>query len=140
MYKRIHHLGIAVRNLDKTVMFHKDILGLAFEKEVDWDDLGLKAAVFIIGESRLEFIQAIDPKGKVAQAVADAARVKDGAIHHLCYAVDNIEEEVESLLSKGVDMIDEKPKETEGGKVAWLGEKTIEGFMIELVGENYEIS
>jgi len=140
MYKRIHHLGIAVRDLDKTVMFHKDILGLTFEKEVDWNDLGLKAAVFIIGESRLEFIQAIDPKGKVAQAVADTAREKDGAIHHLCYAVDNIEEEVESLLSKGVDMIDEKPNETEGGKVAWLGEKTIEGFMIELVGENYKIS
>ena len=140
MYKRIHHLGIAVRDLNKAVAFHKDTLGLAFEKEVDWTDLGLKAAVFVIGESRLEFIQAIDPKGKVAQAVADAAKAKDGTVHHLCYAVDNMEEEVKSLLSNGVDMIDKKPKDTAGGKVAWLGEKTIDGFMIELVDENYEVT
>ena len=139
MYKKIHHLGIAVRNLEETIRFYKVTLGLELEKEIDWTDMGLRAAVFPIGESKLEFIEAVDPKGEVAEAIADSAKFKDGTIHHLCYAVDNIEEEVRNLMARGIKMIDEKPKDTRGGKVAWLDKSTVEGFMIELVEEDYEI-
>jgi hypothetical protein len=54
--------------------------------------------------------------------------------------VDNIEEEIKDLISKGIKMTDEKPQRTKGGKVAWIDKKELEGFMIELVEEGYEIT
>ena len=140
MGRKIHHIGIAVKDLKKATKFYQDILGLTLDKELDWEKEGLKAALFPVGDTILELIEPLNPKGQIAQSVADAVNLRDGIIHHLCYTVNNIEEEIKSLVSKGIMMFDEKLEETPGGKAAWLDKKTIEGCMIELVEEGYEIT
>jgi methylmalonyl-CoA/ethylmalonyl-CoA epimerase len=139
MYGRIHHVGIGVTDLEKTIHLYRDILGFPLERRIGWSNLGLKAALFPIGESRLEFIEAIAPQGEIPQSLADAIRVKDGMVHHLAFTVDHIDEKVQELMAKGIKMINEKPLQTEGGKVAWLAQKAVEGYMIELCEEDYEI-
>ena len=141
MFTKIHHLGIGVRNLSESIRFYRDIAGLKLEKEIDWSSEGLKAALFPVGGVILELIEAVDPKGEIAQSLADATKLKDGIIHHLSYTVEDIEEEVKNLVSKGVKMINEKqPEQSQGGKVAWIDKNVIEGCMIELVENNYEIT
>lgn len=139
MYRGIHHLGIGVKDLNKAVKFYQDVLDFELEKKLDWSDSGLKAAIFSVGETKLEFIEAINPKGEIAQSLAEAVNLKDGIVHHLCLSVSDIDETIVRLMSKGIKMINEKPIKAQGGKVAWLDRKTFEGFMIELCEEGYEI-
>lgn len=139
MYGKVHHIGIGVKDLEKTIQTYQDVLGVPLEKKIDWSHLGLKAALFLIGDTRLEFIEPIKPTGEIPQSLAEAVQVKDGMVHHLCLSVDNIEEAVQSLKAKGVKMINQEPLKAAGGKVAWLGKDAVDGFMIELCEKDYEI-
>jgi methylmalonyl-CoA/ethylmalonyl-CoA epimerase len=140
MYEKIHHLGIAVRNLARTMHLFRDRLGFTFEKEIDWSSMGLKAAMFVVGENRLEFIEAINPKGELAESVAEFAATRDGMVHHLAFTVDDVEIEMQKLKSKGVRMLTGSPVETQGGKVLWLAKETNSGFLVELCSKNYRIT
>ena len=135
----LHHVGIGVRDLEKAIAFYRDILGFTLEKRIDWDKSGLKAALFSTGESKLEFIQAVNPAGRVALSLEKAAREKDGIVHHLCFAVEDIDEAVRALVARKVRMIDEQPQTATGGRIAWLAEDAADGFMIELCDLQYEI-
>lgn len=135
----LHHIGIGVRDLEKAIVFYRDILGFTLEKRIDWDDSGLKAALFSTGESKLEFIQAVNPVGRVALSLERAIREKDGIVHHLCFAVEDIEEAVRTLMARKVRMIDEEPRTATGGRIAWLAEDAADGFMIELCDLQYKI-
>jgi len=139
MYGKIHHLGIAVRNLSETIRFYRDVMTMEFEKQLDWSQIGLKAALFNIGDTKLEFIEPVQPKGELAQSVANFAKMKDGMVHHLAFTVDDVAAEVDRLKSKGVQMLTEEPIKTEGGTVAWLDMKTVEGFLIELCDMGYTV-
>jgi methylmalonyl-CoA/ethylmalonyl-CoA epimerase len=136
----LHHIGIGVSDLDKTIAFYQDIMGFTLEKKIDWEKSGLKAALFSSGESKLEFIQAVKPTGRVALSLEKATQEKDGMVHHLCFAVEDIDGAVKNLVAKKVQMIDEIPRATAGGRIAWLAEEAADGFMIELCDEDYKVT
>jgi methylmalonyl-CoA/ethylmalonyl-CoA epimerase len=139
MYGKIHHIGIAVKSLLHTIQFYRDVIGIEYEKELDWSQLGLKAALFNLGETKLEFIEPVNPEGDLAKSILEFAQLKDGMVHHMALAVDDVAAEVNRLKSMGVKMLTEEPVKSEGGTVAWLDMKTVDGLLIELCDMNYKV-
>ena len=139
MYGKLHHIGIGVRDLKKTIELYENILGFKLEKTINWDKEGLKAAIFPIGETKLEFIEPSNPKGEIPLSIAEAVKLKDRIVHHLCFSVGNIEKATKKLMAKGFEVIIEEPQAEAGDKIAWLNESEVGGFMIELCQEGYEI-
>ena len=139
MIKRIHHIGIAVSNLEEMIGFYRDTLGVEVASSVSWP--GLEAAIMPVGDVLIELIQPVDkPQIRVAESLCKLVEERGGGVHHFCLEVDDIDAEVKSLQEKGVELIDEIPRQTDGGKIAWLHENAVEGIMLELCEEGYEIT
>lgn len=137
MIKRIHHIGIGVKDLEGVLRYYLDTLGLKVLDHVEWP--GLKAALVPIGDVILELIEPIEPQTQVAESLYNLVQEQGGGVHHYCFEVDDIKAEVNRLRSKGVKMIGEAPQQSAGGIIAWLSESTPDGIMIELCQEGYEI-
>ena len=139
MTPKIQHIGIGVRDLDATVRFYEQILGIPVEDKLEWDELGLRAAVIPVAETRLEFIEPTDPQGDVAQSVAQLVAERDGAVHHLAFEVDDLDQAIERLTQQGIKLMTDAPVETAGGRLVWLNDDATNGTMIELVEPGYRI-
>ena len=124
---RIAHIGIAVRALDEMLPFYRDVLGLS---ETPLDDAdGARIAGLVAGESLvvlLEPDQADSPIGKFV------ARRGPG-IHHVCFAVDDLDAALDRCRAANVRLIDETPRlGAEGKRIAFLHPKETGGVLIEL--------
>lgn len=130
MIKEIHHVAIAVNNLDDALSSYEKLFGLKAEKTKTSPEQGVKAALLPIGKgTEIELIQPIDPNGGVAKFLEK----KGEGIHHICIEVDNIEQELKSLATKGVELIDKEPRTGIDGRIAFLHPKSTRGVLIELV-------
>jgi methylmalonyl-CoA/ethylmalonyl-CoA epimerase len=124
---RVSHIGIAVEALAETLPFFRDVLGLG---EVDLDDAdGARIVGFSAGESLVELLEAENPDSPIGRFVA-----KRGAgIHHICFAVDDLDATLERCRRAGVQLIDEKPRiGAEGKRIAFLHPKSTGGVLVEL--------
>jgi len=130
MLKEMHHVAIAVKDLNDAVNTYEKLFGLKVEKIKDSPDQGVKAALIPIGNgTEIELIQPIDPNSGVAKFVEK----KGEGIHHIAIEVDNITEELKSLAAKGVELIDKEPRSGIDGLIAFLHPKSTRGVLIELV-------
>jgi len=127
MLRRIHHVGIVVRNLEEGYRFYRDVLGLPLVKEATVQDQGLRAALLQIGESEIELLEPIDPNGGVAKFLE---RRGEG-LHHVCFATDDVEAELAATKEKGIPVIDEKPRRGLAGMICFLHPKAQHGVLIE---------
>jgi len=124
---RVSHIGIAVDALAKDVPFFRDVLGLP---EVALDDSdGASIVGFSAGEPLVELLAADDPASPIARFIA-----KHGpGIHHICFAVDDLDAMLERCRRAGVQLIDEKPRiGAEGKRIAFLHPKSTAGVLVEL--------
>lgn len=130
MIKRINHIGVAVKSVDEAVKLYAEVLGLKVKEIVAVPEQKIKIAVILVGESKIELIEPTSQEGTVAKFIE---REGEG-LHHLALEVSNIREELEILASKGVMLVDEKPRSgIEGTKVAFLHPKGTRGVLVELV-------
>jgi methylmalonyl-CoA/ethylmalonyl-CoA epimerase len=134
---RIHHVGVAVKDLDEALGFWRDQLGLELTEEVGWP--GLKGMLLNLGDIIIELIEPQDAILPVGESLLRMVREQGGGIHHLCIEVDDIEVALEDLKKAGVKLQDEVPQISEGGKIAWLDEQAVDGVMIELCEKGYKI-
>src|SRR5688572_31779108 len=112
---RIAHIGIAVRALDEILPFYRDVLGLP-EHELDDAD-GARIAGLAAGESLVELLEAERPESPIGKFVAR----RGPGIHHLCFAVDDLEATLARCRSAGIRLIDETPRlGAEGKRIAFL--------------------
>ncbi|MCZ7568934.1 MAG: VOC family protein [Ardenticatenaceae bacterium] len=139
MATKIHHLGIAVKDLDAMVTFYQQQLGLEMVQTVAWEELGLKAAVLKVGEVLVELIEPVAPKGSVAESLERLVKAQDGGVHHLALEVDDLAGTVERLRTAGVPLLDQEPRQAAGGQIAWLQEEAASGTLIELCQAGYRI-
>ncbi|MGE0680741.1 MAG: methylmalonyl-CoA epimerase [Candidatus Binatia bacterium] len=116
MIKKIHHIGIVVRNIEEAFGFYKDTLGLPLGKMATIQDQGVRAALLPIGESEIELLEPVNPDSGVARFLEK----KGGGLHHLCFETDNIETELQGAKNKGVKVIDQKPRPGLAGIIAFL--------------------
>lgn len=124
---RIAHIGIAVEELDRIISFYRDLLGLPEEPLDDAD--GARIAGFRAGESLVELLESTSPDSPIGKFVA-----KRGAgIHHICFAVDDLNATLERCRRAGLKLIDEKPRlGAEGKPIAFLHPSSTGGVLIEL--------
>ncbi len=130
MYKKIHHIGIAVSNLDEALGKYKDQLGFRFEARENVESESVEVAIFLIGESRIELLQSTEPDSVISKFVEKRGE----GIHHVAVEVDDIEQEIERLKSADAPVIDEQPRTGAGGhKVAFVHPKGTAGVLLELI-------
>jgi len=129
MMKKIDHIGVAVENLNEAMKLYSESLGLKIEGTEEVKEQKVKVAFIPVGESRIELIESTDPNGPIAQFIE---RRGEG-IHHIALEVDHIEDALQKLKERGVQLIDEKPRiGAHKMKIAFLHPKSTKGVLLEL--------
>lgn len=124
---RVSHIGIAVEAIAESLPFFRDVLGLT---EVALDDAdGASIAGFNAGEPLVELLEADDPASPIGRFVAK----RGPGIHHICFAVDDLDAMLERCRAAGVQLIDEEPRVgAEGKRIAFLHPRSTGGVLVEL--------
>lgn len=126
---QIEHIGIAVKNLNESIKFYEEILGLKCYSIEEVKDQKVKTAFFQIGQTKIELLETTDPEGPVGKFIEKRGE----GIHHIAYAVKSINFSISELNEKGIKMIDEVPSVgAEGMKIAFLHPKDTNGVLTEL--------
>ena len=130
MIKGLHHIAIAVKSLDETASFYKEIFGLPDpEKTEVIQEQGVKACFINFGNARLELLEPIREDSTVGRFIA---RNGEG-LHHICLETDNIVEELRTMATKGIDLVDQVPRDGLAGMIAFLHPRSTRGVLIEFV-------
>ncbi|AEH25357.1 methylmalonyl-CoA epimerase [Pyrococcus yayanosii] len=128
MFKKIDHVGIAVKNLDESIKVWEG-LGFKVEEVEEVPDQKVRVAVIRVGESRIELLEATSEDSPIAKFIEKRGE----GIHHLAIGVEDIEAKLEELKRKGYRLIDEKPRIGAGGaKIAFVHPKSVTGVLLEL--------
>lgn len=124
---RIAHLGIAVESLQAILPFYRDILGLP---EVPLDDAdGATIAGLAAGESLVELLEPQESQSPIGKFLAK----RGPGIHHICFAVDDLDATLARCRAHGIQLIDESPRiGAEGKRIAFLHPKSTHGVLVEL--------
>ena len=124
---RIAHVGIAVDSLETLLPFYRDVLGMP---EVALDDAdGARIAGLAAGESLVELLEAERPDSPIGKFVAR----RGAGIHHVCFAVDDLDAALERCRRAGVRLIDDRPRiGAEGKRIAFLHPGSTGGVLVEL--------
>ena len=124
---RIAHIGIAVEALDALRPFYRDVLGMP---EVPLDDAdGAAIAGLAAGESLVELLEAQTPDSPIGKFVAK----RGPGIHHVCFAVDDLDGTLDRCREAGVRLIDQVPRVgAEGKRIAFLHPSATGGVLVEL--------
>src|SRR5258705_12750571 len=124
---RIAHIGIAVPALDEILPFYRDVLGLP---EVVLDDAdGARIAGLAAGDSLVELLESEHPDSPIGKFVAK----RGPGIHHICFAVDDLDGTLNRCRAAGVGLIDETPRMgAEGKRIAFLHPSATAGVLVEL--------
>ena len=132
MIGKINHLGIAVKSLAESEKQWKDVLGLKKIGEEEVAGQKVKVAMFKVGESKVELLEATSPDS----AIAKFLEKRGEGIQHICFQVDDIKQALAEMKAKGAPVIDAEPRIGAGGhKVAFLHPKGFNGVLIELLEE-----
>jgi methylmalonyl-CoA/ethylmalonyl-CoA epimerase len=123
----IAHLGIAVSALAESLPFYRDVLGLPVTPLDDAD--GARIVGLVAGESLVELLEAETPDSPIARFVAR----RGPGIHHVCFAVDDIDATLARCRDAGIRLIDETPRiGAEGKRIAFLHPSSTAGVLVEL--------
>ena len=126
----VHHIGIAVKNLEEAKKVFSDALGLPCVDEKTLPERGVRVAFLSSGNTTVELLEGIGPESTVAKFVEQ----RGPGIHHLCFEVEGIERVMKELADSGVRLIDEKPRPgAEGKPVAFVHPKSTLGVLVELI-------
>lgn len=129
MIRKIDHIGIAVASLESSVPFYRDILGLAFLGEEEVSSQMVRAAMFSIGEVKIELLEPTSEGSPIANYLSK----KGEGIHHIAYESDGIVEELGLIRDKGVQLIDDKPRPgAHGMNIAFLHPKSTGKVLTEI--------
>lgn len=132
MLNKIEHLGIAIKNLENSDQLFAKLLGTAPYKQEAVEREGVKTSFFMVGESKIELLEATSPESPIAKFIDK----KGEGIHHIAFAVEDIKTEVERLKAEGFVFISEEPKEGADNKlVVFLHPKSTNGVLVELCQE-----
>jgi methylmalonyl-CoA/ethylmalonyl-CoA epimerase len=124
---RIAHVGIAVRALDEILPFYRDLLDLPEVELADSD--GARIAGLAAGESLVELLEPETPDSPIGKFVAK----RGPGIHHICFAVDDLDATLERCRAAGVRLIDETPRQgAEGKRIAFIHPGATAGVLVEL--------
>jgi len=127
--KKIEHIGIAVKDIEKSNVLFASLFAKDHYKVEEVLSEGVKTSFFKAGPNKIELLEATNPDSPIAKFIEK----KGEGIHHIAFAVDNIEAEVKRLKNEGFTVLNEIPKKGADNKlVVFLHPKTTNGVLIEL--------
>jgi methylmalonyl-CoA/ethylmalonyl-CoA epimerase len=129
MIKKVHHVGIAVNNLNESIALFEKLLGVKAHVE-EAPCQRVTEAVFKVGGG-IE-IDLLEPMGPDS-AVAKFLEKRGEGLHHIALEVDNIDADLKEMEAKGVRLIDKEGREGVAGKIGFLHPKSVNGVLVELV-------
>ncbi len=125
----IEHIGIAVANLDAAIEYYEKIVGLKCYNIEVVPEQKVRTAFFMVGQTKIELLESTDPEGPVGKFIEK----KGEGIHHIAFAVENIESRLNASQEAGIKLIDQVPRNgAEGLKIAFLHPKSTFGVLTEL--------
>ena len=127
--QKIEHIGIAVKDLEKANTIYTKLFGVPPYKKETVESEGVSTSFFKSGPNKIELLEATNPNSPIAKFIAK----KGEGIHHIAFAVTDIESEVKRLKLEGFIVLNEKPKKGADNKlVVFLHPKSTNGVLIEL--------
>lgn len=125
----IEHIGIAVNSLEEAIPFYEEMLGLKCYAVEEVKDQKVKTAFFMVGQTKIELLESTDPEDPIGKFIEK----KGPGMHHIAYAVDNVDQSLEELEQKGVRLIDQKGRKgAEGLNIGFLHPKSTLGVLTEI--------
>jgi len=125
----IEHIGIAVKNMEESIRFYEEVLGLKCYAIEEVKDQKVKTAFFMLGQTKIELLESTDPEGPIGKFIEKRGE----GIHHIAFATEGIEGALTELQEKGVQLIDKTPRRgAEGLDIAFLHPKATQGVLMEL--------
>jgi methylmalonyl-CoA epimerase len=126
----IHHLGVAVADLDEAVATYERLLGAELEHRELVPDQGVEAASLRVGAGRVELLASLGEETPVGKFLAK----RGPGMHHVAYEVPDVRSALDELQEKGVELVDEEPRQGLFGlEVAFLHPDALDGVLAELV-------
>jgi methylmalonyl-CoA/ethylmalonyl-CoA epimerase len=124
----IEHIGIAVKSLNDAIPFYEDVLGIKCYGIEEVKDQRVKTAFFMVGQTKIELLESTDPEGPIGKFLEK----KGEGIHHIAFAVNDLQECLTEVEQKGVQLIDKQPRRgAEGLDIAFLHPKSTFGVLME---------
>lgn len=135
LFRRIDHVGIAVRNLDASVEFYVETFGLTVAGRETNDEQGVREAMLHVadGAAGASYIQLLEPLHDDTPVGKYLATRGEG-VHHIGYGVDDVSAALDRLRADGIRLVDERPRHGSlGASIAFLHPKSVTGVLTELV-------
>jgi methylmalonyl-CoA/ethylmalonyl-CoA epimerase len=127
---RIHHVGIAVADLEESIRLYHAALGAELLHRARNEKEGLEAAFLRVGDSELELMAALREDSPVGKFVAK----RGPGLHHVAYAVTDIEKALADARAAGLELIDAEPRMgMHGSRIAFVHPKSMNGVLTEFV-------
>ena len=126
----IHHLGVAVEDLDEALSTYERLFGAELEHRATVPDQGVEAAAVLVGEGRVELLEPLEGDTPVGRFLAK----RGPGMHHVAFEVEDVQAAVSGLTASGAEMIDERPREGLFGlQVAFVHPDSVHGVLAEVV-------
>ncbi len=129
----IHHLGVAVSDLDEAIAMYERLFGARLERRDSLSEQGVMAASLLIGDSRLELVAPTGEDTHVGRFLAK----RGPGMHHVALETDDVHEAIEELAAAGAQLIDETPRRGLFGlEVAFVHPSSVHGVLTEVVSSD----
>jgi methylmalonyl-CoA/ethylmalonyl-CoA epimerase len=124
----IEHIGIAVENLEESIKYYENVLGLECYAVEEVADQKVKTAFFMVGQTKIELLETTDPNGPIGKFIEK----KGPGIHHIAFAFEDAAVALADAEKKGVKLIDKQPRKgAEGLNIGFLHPKSTGGVLTE---------
>jgi len=131
--KNVHHVGIAVADLDASLLVYEELFGARLEHRESVEDQGVEAASLRVGESRIELLRPLGPDTPVGRFLAK----RGPGMHHVAFEVDDVGAELVRLRAEGAQLIDDSPRRGLFGlQVAFVHPEATGGVLAEFVSDD----
>jgi methylmalonyl-CoA/ethylmalonyl-CoA epimerase len=124
---KIHHVGVAVRQAEQALSFYRDQLGLPVTKDAVLEQQGIRGVLLSAGETEIELLEPLRPDTPVGRFIDSYGE----GLHHLCFATDDIDAELEGARAKGLPLIDQQARQGLAGMIAFLHPRATRGILVE---------
>jgi methylmalonyl-CoA/ethylmalonyl-CoA epimerase len=126
----IHHLGVAVEDLDQAVATYERLFGARLEHRETVPAQGVEAASLWVGADRVELLASLGAETPVGKFLAK----RGPGMHHVAYEVADVGEALDELAAEGAELIDERPRRGLFGlEVAFVHPDAVHGVLAEIV-------
>ncbi|MEL9998205.1 MAG: methylmalonyl-CoA epimerase [Sulfolobales archaeon] len=130
---KLHHIGIAVKDLDTTMKLYRDVLKLRLLGVEEVEEEGVKIAMFDAGGVRIELLMGTKPDSAISKFIEK----KGEGIHHIAFQVDDVDSVCNEFVKAGLQLTYPQPKLVAGGsrKINFINPKSTGGVLIEVLTE-----